>query len=77
MNWIITIDFSPEELEAVVNLVEYASKDIDLDDEPLRDRVYNKLKVNLLEREPWIPMEKWDKLIINWEKCIIKDVYSI
>jgi hypothetical protein len=43
----ITIDFSPEELQAVINLIEYAMKDITISDEPLVEIVYNKFKVNL------------------------------
>jgi len=43
-----TIDFSPEELQAVLNLIEYAMKDIWTEDEPLIEVVYNKF-YNLTE----------------------------
>jgi len=47
MNKPITIDFSIEELQAVVNLIEYAMKDISKADESLIEVVWNKFNINL------------------------------
>ena len=42
--------FTQEELEALLNLVKYASKDIGLTDEPLIDHLWEKLET-LIEKK--------------------------
>lgn len=50
--WDITLNLNYKALVALANLVDYASKDISLDDEPLLDELSKMLEVRRLQYEP-------------------------